>query len=619
MKLHFIGDIDEIMQAALEIFDIAKDGTEVVVTKIEQGLFVKIGDRIEIGYNKISEFVRAATIMHYELTIGTNQFKLREKPQFESCGVMVDVSRDAVLKIDTIKDIMRRMAKAGLNQFMLYMEDVYEIEDYPYFGYMRGRYTKSELKKIVRYGNLLGIETIPCIQTLAHLQKALRWDAFDGISDQPSILLIDEPETYKLIEEMIKMLRECHTSAQIHIGMDEAHGVGLNKYYAKHGATDRFALFLRHLNRVAEIAEKYNFKPMMWSDMFFRLGSQTNDYYDLDAKLPDNIAEIVPKNISMVYWDYYTHSPEIYNGMLRMHSKINREIIFAGGIWTWDCFNVRYSQTFKSTYPALEACRKHRIKNVFATMWGGSECSIYEGLAGMQLYSEYNFYDEVSHRHLAHMFKVCAGGDLDAFILFDADNIEIDDYNPGNKKYDPKKQEDRISVASKQLFCQDVMLGLFDKNFESMDMRTHYKGLLDKLRALGNQGEYEYLFDLQRKFIKVLVEKCDIGIRLKCDYDAGKPLDDYLPELTRIADNIAEFHKTFSSVWYRNNKPHGFARLDVCLAGVECRVRQAIERIQAYIDKKIESLPELEEQRLPFSSTGETFHYVSSADRIMFL
>ena len=60
--------------------------------------------------------------------------------------------------------------------------------------------------------------------------------------------------------------------------MDEAHGVGLGNYYQLHGPTDRFDLLTRHLNRVVEICRELGFRPIMWSDMFYRLGSRVNDY-----------------------------------------------------------------------------------------------------------------------------------------------------------------------------------------------------------------------------------------------------------------------------------------------------------------------------------------------------
>lgn len=61
---------------------------------------------------------------------------------------MPDCSRNAVLNVEGAKLLIRHLAVMGFNALMLYTEDTYEIEGYPYFGYMRGRFTKAELKEL---------------------------------------------------------------------------------------------------------------------------------------------------------------------------------------------------------------------------------------------------------------------------------------------------------------------------------------------------------------------------------------------------------------------------------------------------------------------------------------
>ena len=63
-------------------------------------------------------------------------------------GVMLDLSRNGVMKVDEIKKMIVYLAKMGYNALELYLEDTYEIEGEPYFGHLRGRYSKKELKEI---------------------------------------------------------------------------------------------------------------------------------------------------------------------------------------------------------------------------------------------------------------------------------------------------------------------------------------------------------------------------------------------------------------------------------------------------------------------------------------
>ena len=188
-------------------------------------------------------------------------------------GVMLDMSRNAVMKLSELKNFANLLHSFGYNMIQLYTEDTYEVDGEPYFGYMRGRYTKAELCDFVNYCESLGIEVIPCIQTLAHLNQIFRHSDYAKIRDTADILLVGDERTYELIENMFKTVKQVFKSDVIHIGMDEAHMLGLGKYLAKNGYCNRFDILSEHLARVIEIAKKYSLTPIMWSDMFFRLAN----------------------------------------------------------------------------------------------------------------------------------------------------------------------------------------------------------------------------------------------------------------------------------------------------------------------------------------------------------
>ena len=162
-------------------------------------------------------------------------WKYQETPAYDRLGAMLDCSRNGVPRPETVETLMRILCRMGYNTLQLYMEDVYDLPGYPYFGYGRGKYTKEELKRLDCSAKALGIELIPAIQTLAHLGQSLKWKGMESIRDLGDILLIDEPETYACIEKMFSVMRECFSGRRINIGMDEAHMIGLGKYLDQHG------------------------------------------------------------------------------------------------------------------------------------------------------------------------------------------------------------------------------------------------------------------------------------------------------------------------------------------------------------------------------------------------
>ena len=316
--------------------------------------------------------------------------RLTQRRHIASCGMMLDMSRGGVMTVEAVKGMIDAQAALGLNLMMLYTEDTYPVAGYPYLGYLRGRYTEAELRELDDYAASSGVELVPCIQTLAHLEQFLQWSESTPLKDNDTCLLADEPKVYDFIRAELESVSRIFRSRRIHIGIDEAHGIGLGKYYALHGPTDRFALLTRHLNRVVDMCQSLGLKPIMWSDMFYRLGSAKNDYYDPDARVPESAVANIPQ-VALCYWDYYHQDESFYTGMLEGHRRMGKEVVFAGGLWTWSGFLPQVKRTEATSFPALRACLKAGVNTVLATLWGDDGCETDYRLTLNQLpiYSEH--------------------------------------------------------------------------------------------------------------------------------------------------------------------------------------------------------------------------------------
>ena len=574
----------------LEIINVSK-----LPEESENVIEVLRGKNNEIRYKKKHHFFRAFSLYLQFLKTGEGSFRKSEKTYIDSVGVMIDASRNAVYRVAEIKKILGYMALMGHNRCMLYTEDTYEIDGYPYFGYMRGRYSKEELREIDDYGYSLGIEVVPCIQTLAHLKQTLRWPYGEGMKDTQDVLLVGEEKTYKFIEAMISSLRECFRSENIHIGMDEAFDLGRGHYLTKHGHVPHQKLMVEHLNKVNEIAKKYDFKPMIWDDMFLRCGAPDGGYYDLDIVITPEIANNIPEEVSLVYWDYYNCDEEKYKKLLDIRDNFN--IIFAGGCWRWSGFAPNYSKTFETTNAALNQCKAKGIKEVFATAWGddGAETPIYSIIVGLILFGEHGYYHKVDKEWIDERCKSLTGLSMEDFT-----SLEELDLVPSVKI--PNME---VCNPSKYIAYQDLLLGAFDKHLEGLDLEEHYINLSKKYEEIGERSErFKLMFTMYSKLAAYLSVKSEIGLEIRKAYlekdkDALRLIAyNFIPE---IQEKLKSFHKSFRDLWYKECKGQGFEVIDIRLGGVMARCDSAMYRIKAYLKGNIDKIEELEEERLYFS------------------
>lgn len=505
---------------------------------------------------------------------------------FNKFGVMIDCSRNAVMTVDQLKKFITVISKMGYNQVHLYMEDTYEVKGEPFFGYLRGKYTKEELKEIDDFSYNLGVELVPNIQTLAHMTAFIEWRA--DIKDVDDILLVGDDRVYDLIERMFASLRECFRTNNLHIGMDEAHMLGRGRYYDLHGAQNRFDVLLDHLQKVCQIADKYDFKPMMWSDMFYRLASG-GEYYATKSKFDKSIKEKIPPKLTLVYWDYYTHDKKRYDAMIKGHHQLSDNIAFAGGAWKWSGFAPHNYFSIKATKSAIRACCDGNIKDVFLTMWGdnGAECSSYSVLPtlcyGACVAQGINKISDIKQK-----FFEWVGVRYDDFMLLDTPNL-VDG------------AEDIVN-PSKYFLYADCFMSKF-QNIERSEYCDKYIKIARKLKyAAKRTGEYSYLFDTLAKMCEVLSIKVNICTRTRVAYENGdiNELDIIIKDYKKMIKLTKEFYTAFRKQWYIENKPHGFDIQDVRIGGLICRMQSCLDRLIDYRNGKISEIPELSEPILPF-------------------
>ncbi len=551
---------------------------------------------LEIQYKNRSDFFRALSIIlqhAYE-----KAFQRQETALFEACALMIDLSRNAVYRVDEIKRLLAFMALAGHNRCYLYMEDTYQLPGYPYFGYFRGRYSAEELKEIDNFAYSLGIEAIPCVQTLAHLSTTLKWGYARGMKDTDDILLVGEEDTYRFIEAMFSTLKGCFRTNRVHIGMDEAMGLGTGDYLKKHGYENQYSIMIEHLNRVNGIAQRLGLAPMIWDDMFYRSHDLNHDYYNFDVQITDEDIRLVPQNITLVYWDYYHTQEQEYDKLLAMRDRYPNDIVFAGGIWRWMGLVPSYSKTFATTNAALAACKRHKVKEIMATAWGddGAETSIETILPGIILFGEHCYGQPADEQAISLRLRFLTGLSLQDFQA-----IEKLDILPGGDYPNVKTKN-----PSKHILYQDILMGAFDGYFADEAIEKHYKDCEKELHQLTQRegNAYSDLFEMYGRLASVLELKCRLGIRIRRAYLQNNRVQlmtivqDTLPQL-RMA--VSAFKQAFMKVWFYEAKGYGFEVIDIRLGGLLSRIDTVTVRLSAYLNGEIREIEELTEQPLPFT------------------
>lgn len=538
-------------------------------------------ERANIVYSDKAELARGFFLLAKELSAGKEKVSIEQKRHFKTLGVMPSLPTNP-LTMDNLKQYMNSMAAVGMNSLLLYIEDCYELEGYPYFGYLSGRYSRDELKEMDAYADSLGIEVVPCLQTLAHLTTYMRWEEAGPVSETAHSMMVGEEATYTLIEAMLRTMKECFHTNKIHLGMDEARELGLGKYLFEHDYKPKSDLFAEHLNRVKELCKKYDLESQIWSDMVFKSCGGWDDEYSKRAVITDEVRNAV-QGVGLMYWDYYKDDKDAYVDVITRHRQIYSDVSFAGGIWNWDGYLPNFDYTMKTMKPAMEACLDTGMETVYATVW-----------------------DDPRDTFLAHSIYDFAIFSEYCYLGYDCTEDDIHDVGEFLTGYDRKM----LSIISEFFLGYDGATSMgarfihCDAFYELMrypiDYKESAKRFLTAADALKDYAGLE-LADYSRQALMAAAEKAELLSLLRPAYQARdmavlrKICEVNLPDCIKAVSALGDWQE---KLWHKYQKPFAIDGIQMRFAGIVKRLCYQKERLEGFLNGLTDTIPELEETAL---------------------
>lgn len=502
----------------------------------------------------------------------------------KTVSLMLDCSRNAVPNLEFLKSYIEILSKCGYNQLQLYMEDTYKIEGEKYFGYFRGGYTREELKDLDDFAYSKGIELIPAIQVLGHLSTIFLWGEYAQVHDTGDCLLVGEEKTYELIDKMIKETSITFRSKKINVGMDESFLSGKGEYLKRHDYKKPDEIFLEHLCRVSEILKKYDREGMMWGDMFYR-NMNNGEYYSKKPIVSEKTKKLIPSNINIIYWDYYTMDKDMVSAMAQSALSLDKYAYFAGGVWSWVGFMPRCDFAIKQSKVAVPACKEAGIKNFITTAWGdnGAECSKLAFLPS-----------------LFYFAKLVEGNTDETQIkeeFFTKFGVSFDDLMSLKDLNDLEGRDDRITNVCKYMLYNDILAGIYDNSVDQNKVKL-FTSLKEKYAKLVNNPTFGYVFKTARDLASVLEIKYDLGVRIRKAYKENnkRDLKNVINDLEKLIIRLEIFYETFKYQWYKENNLEGFEIQTNRIGGLILRCKEAKDLLSNYVSGKINKIHTLEQE-----------------------
>jgi hypothetical protein len=295
------------------------------------------------------------------------QLVIRDYPDFPRRGVMLDVSRGRVPKLETLLELVEHLADFKINEFQLYTEHTFAYRKYKAVWKDWGALTGPEIAKLDTRCRELGIELVPNQNSFGHLRSFLEYPPLAKLGEvagpyeggggtflrYPSTLAPRNPGTLPFLRGLYDELLPNFTSRRFNVGCDETWDLGRGqskRLCARHGKGRVYLDFLKAIRR--EVAARGR-RMMFWGDIILHY--------------PELIAEL-PKDVIALNWGYEAGHP--FEREARLFGKSGIAFYVCPGTSTWMTMIGRHDNALANLREAANAGRKHGAIGYLITDWG---------------------------------------------------------------------------------------------------------------------------------------------------------------------------------------------------------------------------------------------------------
>ena len=292
---------------------------------------------------------------------------IEDWPDIATRGYLLDVSRDRVPTMASLKALIGRLARLRINQLQLYTEHTIAYAGHEAVWQHASPLTFEQIGELEAYCTARFIDLVPCQNVFGHMERWLTKPAYahlaeapDGYdtpwgsrSELPCSLAPADPASFALSADLIAQLAAASPSALFNICCDETLDLGQGRsreLVEQEGAGE---VYLNYLKRLCERVASHGKMPMFWGDIVLA---------------HPNLIPRLPREAVLLNWNY--EAEKSFDEESRRFAKAGVRFYVCGGTSSWSSLTGRGQNAVDNLRDAAEAATRYGAEGLLITDWG---------------------------------------------------------------------------------------------------------------------------------------------------------------------------------------------------------------------------------------------------------
>ncbi len=310
----------------------------------------------------------AQLLQHYGAALP--DMLINDWPDFPVRGVMLDISRDKVVMMETLYSLVEMLASWKMNHLQLYMEHSFAYSQHEIVWKEASPFTAQQILEVDRFCKQHHIELVANQNSFGHMERWLKHAPYKQLAECPDGFIGNfgdhlgerrpatslnplDPASIALIDGLYSELVPNFTSPTLNVGGDEPWEMGQCQSRQDCETRGRGRVYVDYLLKLYELTQKHGRQMMFWADVI--------------VKYPELIPDM-PKDVIAIEWGYYMGHP--YEQHSPMFAKSGLPFYVCPGTSSWNSLAGRTTNAIGNTRDAASTGLKYGASGFLMTDWG---------------------------------------------------------------------------------------------------------------------------------------------------------------------------------------------------------------------------------------------------------
>jgi hypothetical protein len=292
--------------------------------------------------------------------------EIEDAPDFPVRGVMLDISRDKVPTLATLRHLVDELAALKINHLELYTEHTFAYRNHREVWEHADPMTAEEIRELDGWCGERFVELVPNQNSFGHMERWLKHPRYAPLAECPDGFTLPwgarsgpfslnplDGGSLALLGELYAELLPNFRSGKFNVGCDETFDLGLGRSAQACRQRGKGRVYLEFLLKIHELVRSHGRRMHFWGDIIHHH--------------PELISEL-PRDVVALEWGYEANHPFGTNGARFREAGV--PFYVCPGRSSWNTFAGRTRNCLENLRNAAEQGLAQGAIGYLNTDWG---------------------------------------------------------------------------------------------------------------------------------------------------------------------------------------------------------------------------------------------------------